>query len=109
MIAREAYACLLLGGRLPVPQTIATGEDFLIETWLPGKMLSEASLSEAEKAQAYRAWGRAVRTMHETATEGYGEMQPHRKGQYAHLHRHVGAIARRHLLPLRGHRAFFRP
>jgi Ser/Thr protein kinase RdoA (MazF antagonist) len=97
MIRREAYGCRLLEGKLPVPQVVATGPDYLIETWLPGEMLSQAKMTAAQAADVYGELGRAVRLLHGIETEGFGEMQLHGKGQHHRLSRHVGETARRHI------------
>jgi Ser/Thr protein kinase RdoA (MazF antagonist) len=100
MAAREAYACTLLRGKIPVPEIVIRGDGFLIETFLPGEMLSEAQLTEEEQELVYAALGRAVRIMHTVEAEGYGEMQSHRKGLHAKLGRHIGHVSRQHLPPL---------
>jgi Ser/Thr protein kinase RdoA (MazF antagonist) len=101
MLLREAYVCENFRGKLPTARIVLKGDGYLVETFIEGTRLSETSLTDEEAAEIYCALGQAVRTLHAQEMEGFGEMQPHRKGQHMKLNRHIGFVVRRDLPALR--------
>ncbi len=97
MLGREAFACQTLAGRLPAPQLVCWGRDFLIESCLSGRTLDRVRLAPADRARVYAEWGKAVRRLHAIPMQGYGELQTDRRGAFPTWEKHLGHLLRRDL------------
>ena len=72
-ITREVIACQELPKvNVQCPKVLFWNKDYLIETFIPGKMLNDSRLSASEKCKIFTRLGILLKKIHSIHAEGFG-------------------------------------
>ncbi|MCF7798944.1 aminoglycoside phosphotransferase family protein [Candidatus Woesearchaeota archaeon] len=82
-IIKEKIGCRIAKEQgAPAPEIIFSNDKELIETVIPGKIISEWKLSKEERLSVFRKIGTILKRFHQAKAEGFGPVQANGKGKY---------------------------
>jgi aminoglycoside phosphotransferase len=101
MVFREIFACEKMLGEKNIPGIFSRGRNYLIESFIEGKMLSKARLASEDKKNVYVSLGKVVRKIHNIKMWGVGELRRNLRGEHQTLDCHIEFLLRKNVPLLR--------
>jgi len=97
LLFRQRFAFRALEGKLPLPEIHLATEYYILEDFIGGTLLHEATPGEDAEQRIFTQLGQYLKAIHKTKTEGFGPIELDGTGQFPTLKTYVKAITDRWL------------
>ncbi len=106
-IIKEKIGCAIATKQnIPAPQIVFFNDVELIETAIPGKIISEWQLTKEERLTIFRKVGILLARFHQARTEGFGKITAQGKGEYNTLKEFLHSWLDKELITLEKEKVF---
>ncbi|MBU0898784.1 MAG: aminoglycoside phosphotransferase family protein [Nanoarchaeota archaeon] len=91
LLFRQGFAYDNLHNIIPMPKILATGEDYLVESFIEGDDLDSIQSTPSESENIYFELGSILKKIHSKKMEGFGIVLPEGRGKYKNMREFVNS------------------